>query len=291
MRVLIADDSRTMRCIVRQMMSDVGEIYEAADGGEAIEMFAQHRFDLVITDLMMPVCSGLDVLRSIRENGSNVPVAICSTHVQRKSIMQAIDFGASAYLIKPFTPQCRMKLLNILRTAQAKPKLLGEEGKFDVRVVNPFIASTVAAFRSMLNCKLGVGEAYKSDSRQALHDISGVTVLRGETHGAMALTLSRQAALAAMIPIAAQHPTEITIDVIDMVAELTNVIVGNAQGELGESSLTFDPPEVVAGKTRCLEFPSESTPVCIPFTSDLGPLALQIGVAASPERPDCPEEK
>lgn len=105
MRVLVADDSSTMRKIILRALAAVGanDVAEAADGTEAISLFKPGAFDLVLTDWNMPGKSGLEVVQAIRAQDTAVPIMMVTTEAERDRVMQAISAGVTDYLIKPFT--------------------------------------------------------------------------------------------------------------------------------------------------------------------------------------------
>jgi two-component system chemotaxis response regulator CheY len=104
-RVLIADDSRTMRKIILRSLQAVGvpEATEAADGAEALALFKPGEFDLVLTDWNMPGKTGLEVVQEIRAQDANVPIIMVTTEAEKGRVLQAIQAGVSDYLVKPFT--------------------------------------------------------------------------------------------------------------------------------------------------------------------------------------------
>ncbi|REJ68695.1 MAG: response regulator [Planctomycetota bacterium] len=103
-RVLVADDSATMRKIIIRSLKSFGitDVAQAADGDEACALFEQGEFDLVLTDWSMPGKSGLEVLQAIRRTGSTVPVVLVATEGEKSRAMQAIQPGVSDCLVKPF---------------------------------------------------------------------------------------------------------------------------------------------------------------------------------------------
>lgn len=105
MRVLIADDSSTMRKIIIRSLLAVGEhvATEAADGEEAIKLFKPGEFDMVLTDWNMPGKSGLEVIQAIRGQDKQVPILMVTTEAEKARVVQAIEAGVSDYLVKPFT--------------------------------------------------------------------------------------------------------------------------------------------------------------------------------------------
>jgi len=104
-RVLVADDSSTMRKIILRSLQAVGvtEATEAADGSEAVSLFKPGEFEMVLTDWNMPGKTGLEVTQEIRAQDANVPIIMITTEAEKGRVMQAIQAGVSDYLVKPFT--------------------------------------------------------------------------------------------------------------------------------------------------------------------------------------------
>lgn len=104
-RVLVADDSSTMRKIILRSLQAVGVTgaVEACDGSEAVSLFQPGQFDLVLTDWNMPGKTGLEVVQEIRTKDAKVPIIMVTTEAEKGRVMQAIQAGVSDYLVKPFT--------------------------------------------------------------------------------------------------------------------------------------------------------------------------------------------
>ncbi len=104
-RVLVADDSNTMRKIIIRNLQAVGvpTAVEASDGNEAVQSFVPGQFDLVLTDWNMPGKSGLEVIQEIRAKDPKVPIIMITTEAEKSRVVQAIQAGVSDYLVKPFT--------------------------------------------------------------------------------------------------------------------------------------------------------------------------------------------
>lgn len=120
MRVLVADDSSTMRKIISRALNanGVSDITEASDGCEAIEAFRTGTFDLVLTDWNMPNKTGLEVVREIRETNATIPVVMVTTEGERRRVLEAIEAGVSDYLLKPFTAddlKSKLESLSVLK--------------------------------------------------------------------------------------------------------------------------------------------------------------------------------
>jgi len=109
--VLLVDDSSTMRKIIsrslRQAGLDFGEIYEAADGQEALDMLEKESIDIVLSDINMPNMNGIEFLqkKKNRPGIESIPVLMISTETGEDIISKAESLGAIGALKKPFTTQ------------------------------------------------------------------------------------------------------------------------------------------------------------------------------------------
>ena len=113
-RVLVADDSSTMRKIILRNLQAIGipSAVEASDGAEAVQVFIPGHFDLVLTDWNMPGKTGLEVVKEIRTKDAKVPIIMITTEAEKGHVVQAIQAGVSDYLVKPFTPETLQEKLN-----------------------------------------------------------------------------------------------------------------------------------------------------------------------------------
>jgi signal transduction histidine kinase/PAS domain-containing protein len=104
-RVLIADDNSDMRQYLARLLSEQYEVETVADGQAAIRAVHRHSTDLVISDVMMPILDGFELLRALRadEQTRNIPVVLLSARAGEESRVEGIQAGADDYLIKPFS--------------------------------------------------------------------------------------------------------------------------------------------------------------------------------------------
>jgi two-component system KDP operon response regulator KdpE len=101
-KVLVIDDERAIRKLLRTGLSTQGyEILEAPDGKTALELLAQAP-DLVILDLGLPDVRGVDLLKTIRARNDAVPVVVLSSRSDEAGKVEALDLGADDYVTKPF---------------------------------------------------------------------------------------------------------------------------------------------------------------------------------------------
>jgi two-component system, chemotaxis family, chemotaxis protein CheY len=122
-RVLVADDDKAMRTLLVHALGPLGieEAVEAADGDEALALFQQSEFDLILLDLEMPGKTGLEVLRAIRSHPSDVPVIMVTAKRSRESVLEAAEAGVTDYLVKPIDQEVlKKKLAPHLRSSGVK---------------------------------------------------------------------------------------------------------------------------------------------------------------------------
>ncbi|MBU7599623.1 response regulator [Streptomyces sp. XM4193] len=103
-RVVIAEDEALIRLDLKEMLEEEGYtvVGEAGDGERAVELAREHRPDLVILDVKMPVLDGISAAERIAEE-SIAPVLMLTAFSQRELVERARDAGAMAYLVKPFS--------------------------------------------------------------------------------------------------------------------------------------------------------------------------------------------
>lgn len=106
MKILIVDDSGTMRTIQRRCLNKLGitDIDEGEDGVKALEHFRGNTYDVIFTDWNMPNMNGLELLQEIRKSNTHVPVIMITTESEKSRVILAVQAGVSDYLVKPFTP-------------------------------------------------------------------------------------------------------------------------------------------------------------------------------------------
>ncbi len=121
MKVLLVDDSRTMRNIQRKALStgfDSFEFVEAEDGLDALsQIAAAGPVDLILLDWNMPNMNGLEFLVKFRQDNKTTPVIMVTTEAEKPAVIKALKAGVNNYLIKPFPPD---KLIEIVKKTLEK---------------------------------------------------------------------------------------------------------------------------------------------------------------------------
>ena len=103
MKVLIAEDDPNTRAGLEEIISSEGyETHTAADGNQAIELFGEHKPDVVCLDIMMPGLSGYDVCKEIRKSNPLTGILFISAKSEEIDTVLGLELGADDYIAKPF---------------------------------------------------------------------------------------------------------------------------------------------------------------------------------------------
>ncbi|PLX79731.1 MAG: two-component system response regulator [Desulfuromonas sp.] len=116
-KILIVDDSPSVLAILEDMLVDAGyDVVAAADGQEALNKVDQDVFDLIITDLTMPVMDGIEFMQEAksRPNCKFVPIVMLSSEEDSDKIAEAKKSGASTFLRKPFKESQLIAILRVV---------------------------------------------------------------------------------------------------------------------------------------------------------------------------------
>lgn len=105
MKILVAEDEpMLLKTIELKLKKEGYEVIATADGREAIDKIEKENPDLVVTDIMMPYASGLEIINFVRQKmDKKIPIIILSAMEQEKVVMEAFELGADDYITKPFS--------------------------------------------------------------------------------------------------------------------------------------------------------------------------------------------
>jgi DNA-binding response OmpR family regulator len=120
--ILVVDDERAIRRLLRMYLTDAGfTVAEAPDGEAAVDQVRMGGIDLVLLDLMLPGMDGYEVCRRIREIGS-VPVIMVTARTDEANRITGLELGADDYVVKPFSPvEVVARVKAVLRRVSAPP--------------------------------------------------------------------------------------------------------------------------------------------------------------------------
>lgn len=105
LKILIVEDEKKLAQLLKDAIADsFFRVVTAKDGNEGLKKFKIFKPDILITDIMMPFCDGLEMTEKIKELDENIPIIILSAHSDKEKLLKAIDIGINKYFIKPFDP-------------------------------------------------------------------------------------------------------------------------------------------------------------------------------------------
>ncbi len=118
MKVMLVDDSNTMRRIQKTQLGGLGvsDVVEAGDGIEGLEVLAASMpLDVILLDWNMPRMDGLTMLKEVRKNPdyAGVKVVMCTSESEKTRVIEALKAGANQYMVKPFTPDVLKEKLDL----------------------------------------------------------------------------------------------------------------------------------------------------------------------------------
>ena len=125
-KALVVDDSRTIRIIIRRILTELGYgVCEAANGIEALKVLETEKTSVgfVLADWNMPEMNGLELVRSLRQNPeyASLKVLMVTTETEMDQMASAMQAGANEYVMKPFTKEILIEKLEIV----GMPALIG----------------------------------------------------------------------------------------------------------------------------------------------------------------------
>lgn len=122
--LLIDDDENLLKLLARPLKKYGHFISEANNGSQGWELFQEnpHRFDILVTDLNMPVLGGVELLKRLREKEYDIPVIVISGCEDIQSVIEVLRLGAFDFLVKPFKATELLELLDKLETVQENQK-------------------------------------------------------------------------------------------------------------------------------------------------------------------------
>lgn len=111
-RALAVDDSATMRNLVKMALESEGfKVDTAENGAQALELSKKNEYDIVISDINMPVIDGLQFLREFRAMNRRTPVLMLTTETEARKKEEAKRLGATGWIVKPFKPEDLVKVV------------------------------------------------------------------------------------------------------------------------------------------------------------------------------------
>lgn len=159
-KVLVVDDEPLMLRFMTDVLRRQGkEVSCAGNGAEAIQILEHEPIDLVITDMKMPIKTGLDVLKATKSLASSPLVVLATAHGTIESAVEAMKMGAFHYLIKPFSPEA---LEGILEKAEEHLRLVKENKFYREDAKHPLLVAQSPAMKRIMQDLEKIAKAHAS---------------------------------------------------------------------------------------------------------------------------------
>lgn len=120
----VEDDEALREQFMRVLKPRFKQVYEAADGVQALEKYEQYHPDMMLVDINLPKVDGLEVIERVRESDKDTPIIVLSAYSDQEKLLRAITLGLSGYLVKPVPHK---KLLALFDETSIKVKDKREE--------------------------------------------------------------------------------------------------------------------------------------------------------------------
>jgi signal transduction histidine kinase len=135
--ILIVDDNGDMLAYLSRLLEDYYQVSTAANGQQALDSIRADAPDLILSDIMMPVMNGIELLMAVKETPSlrNTPVILLSARAGEESRIEGYDIGADDYLVKPFSAkELLARIRSQLKLAQSRKKVEEREQRLEIQV-------------------------------------------------------------------------------------------------------------------------------------------------------------
>lgn len=105
MKILVAEDEPLMLMAIEAKLKNLGfEVVAVSDGQQALKVLETYQPDLIITDILMPYTSGLELIGIVKSKNTKLPIIVLSGLGEEEIVLEAFNLGADDFLTKPFKP-------------------------------------------------------------------------------------------------------------------------------------------------------------------------------------------
>jgi YesN/AraC family two-component response regulator len=103
----------------------VGTVYTAFNGKEGLIAYKKYKPDVVLTDIKMPIMSGLEMAKNIKDIDNDVPIIVTTAYDEQEYLLNSVDIGIDEYVLKPINPLTLLdSIINSLNTLKQKKELI-----------------------------------------------------------------------------------------------------------------------------------------------------------------------
>ncbi|MCJ8325631.1 MAG: response regulator transcription factor [Campylobacterales bacterium] len=131
LKILIVEDEEKLSKLLKEAISDsFYSVSLAKDGIDGFNKFKTIKPDIIITDINMPFCDGLDMTIKIKEHNEDIPIIVLSAFSDKTKLLKAIDIGISKYYIKPFDPDELISYISTLAEKLNKKQIINLSNEY-----------------------------------------------------------------------------------------------------------------------------------------------------------------
>lgn len=273
-RMMIVDDSPFSRTMLSEVLVENGyEVVGEADSLEGlIEIYDQCKPDLVTMDIAMPGADGFECSRALRRHDPKAKIILASSMKDEETEMEARRIGVAGYVQKPVDIEALERVITKIMSPDDLFEHLMERGldvfKEALSQNVTRMAKTPVTYKEM-----------DQESPYMSHGITAVIGIIGYASGSMILDVSDESAEKIAEAIL-RRPAKDREEVVNMVAELANIVAGIACSMINKKDKAFglrvSPPSLFHGNTAEIISPKMSLQTCLAET-DLGGIFLAVG--------------
>jgi len=134
--ILLAEDEKKLALTMKTAIGEYFHQFIVVHNGEdAIKAYRKHRPDIIITDILMPKLTGLELMQQLREVDKDLPIIILSAYSDSEKLLQAIDFGVTKYFIKPFDPDELLEYIGTIIPTIRKDEKIKLKNNFNFNII------------------------------------------------------------------------------------------------------------------------------------------------------------
>ena len=227
--VLVVEDNEDMRDFITDVLAREYRVIGASNGLEAQQLLRRQTPELVVSDIMMPEMSGIELVRWLKADPalSDVPVILLTARVGVDSVTEGLEVGANEYLSKPFAAEeLRARVRSVIRLARAQARVVElEKVAVEVRMAGGFaheMRNVLGAARIFLDA--ASGELPNPAARQALQDDTAVMGLAHALEGSTRMVTRALSLTQEIVDYSRLGETERGHDLLDVAALVDDVL-------------------------------------------------------------------
>ena len=166
-KILLVDDDRSLLDVLRYNLEKENyDVFTATDGGQALEMARSQKPDLIVLDVMLPVLSGLEVCRILRQE-MDVPILMLSARAEEVDRVVGLELGADDYITKPFgVRELMARIRATLRRSQRLQPNRNEEGTREEEDVSGILRTRVFELDVLRHTALRDGQSMQLSPKE-----------------------------------------------------------------------------------------------------------------------------